>query len=176
MEALVIIDMQNACFELAERHDRTGTASRINQLSQYFRRNHKPVIFIQHDGTKEDYMFPNTREWEIIPELEIGPKDLFVKKTANDAFYRSNLEDVLKTQGITTLYVTGLATDFCVNATIHSALVKDYHIVVVKECHTTADRPGLSAMQLIDFHNWLWPNLTPTQGRVDVKALEAIIQ
>ena len=176
MEALLVIDMQNACFDSAERHDREGTASRINQISRYFRRNDKPVIFIQHDGTKENYMFPSTREWEIIPELEIGPKDLLVNKTANDAFYRSTLDDVLRTHGIKTLYVTGLATDFCVNATIHSALVKDYHIVVVKECHTTADRPNLSAIQLIDFHNWSWPNLTPTQGRIDVKALKDIIQ
>jgi nicotinamidase-related amidase len=73
------------------------------------------------------------------------------------------------------LYITGCATDFCVNATIHSALVKDFNITVVRDCHSTADRPNFKAEKLIDFHNWLWANLTPTNGTIQVKELKEII-
>jgi hypothetical protein len=62
-----------------------------------------------------------------------------------------------------------------VNATVHSALVRDYDIVIARDCHTTADRPHQTAGQLIDFHNWLWENLTPTNGAITVKALQEIL-
>jgi hypothetical protein len=54
-------------------------------------------------------------------------------------------------------------------------LVKDYDIVVVKDAHTTADRPALEAEAVIGFHNWLWENLTPTRGRIVVKTTEDIL-
>jgi hypothetical protein len=62
-----------------------------------------------------------------------------------------------------------------VDATVHSALVKDYKIVIAKECHTTADRPHQTAANLIDFHNWLWENLTPTAGSITIESLDEII-
>jgi nicotinamidase-related amidase len=176
MDALVIIDMQNGCFSLTPRFDKNGIVQRINTLAEYFRRNGKPVIYVQHDGTKENYLFPHSHDWEILPELITNSHDIFVNKTANDAFYQSNLEQMLTGRHIDTLYITGCATDFCVNATIHSALVKDYNQIIIQDCHTTADRPLLTATQIIEFHNWVWGNLTPTRGRIDVKGMHEIIR
>jgi hypothetical protein len=34
----------------------------------------------------------------------------------------------------------------------------------------------LKATQLIDFHNWLWENLTPTKGTIAVKEMKEIIK
>ena len=175
MEALLIIDMQKGCFE-TPRYDRAGTAERINKVSAHFRKEGKPVVFIQHDGSKEDYLLPGSDDFEILPELVRGVSDYFVTKTVNDAFYKTNLDQLLKQLKITTIFITGMATDFCVNATIHSALVRDYNLVVVKECHTTADRPILDARSIIEFHNWLWENLTPTEGRIIVRSIEDVLQ
>lgn len=175
MKALLIIDMQNACFSLTERHDREGTVRKINNASAWFRAKGWPVIFIQHDGTGENYMFPGTEDWKILPELTRDESDYCVGKTANDAFYRSGLQKLLSDLKVTTLYISGCATDFCVNATIHSALVKDYDQVIISDAHTTADRPHATALQLIDFHNWLWSNLTPTGGCIKVEKLANIM-
>ena len=46
-------------------------------------------------------------------------------QTANDSFYRTDLEKILRAHQIMDVVITGCATDFCVNATVHSALVKD---------------------------------------------------
>jgi len=175
MEALLIIDMQNDCFAVP-RFDRPGTCQRINAVARRFRALQKPVIFIQHDGTKEDYLFPGSPGFQILEELEKAESDHFVTKTANSAFYKTPLHELLLRLDVDTVYLTGMATDFCVNATLHAALVHDLNVVVVQDGHTTADRPGQSAEALIAFHNWLWANLPPTDGKVTVKPLAVLIE
>ena len=101
---------------------------------------------------------------------------MILSKTANDAFYNTELETVLKKNKITDLFITGCATDFCVNATVHSALIKDYNIFVVKDCHTTTDRLDLSAEKVVQYHNWLWENMTPTKGKIKLVLSKDLIK
>ena len=175
MEALLIIDMQIGSFRLSKRFDEVGIVKRLNQVADIFRKNNKPVIFIQHDGTKENYLHTGTEDWKILPGLKKGELDLYVEKEANDSFYKTNLAGLLEKYKINHLYITGCATDFCVNATVHSALVKDFNLTIVKDCHTTADRSHMKAEENIKFHNWLWENLTPTKGKIKVKDSHEII-
>jgi nicotinamidase-related amidase len=90
MKALLIIDMQKVSFSPKTlRYDTVGVIKRINELSDRFRLNGDLVIYIQHDGSKEDYCYPDTDEWKILPDLIIHPNDLIISKTANDSFYKS---------------------------------------------------------------------------------------
>lgn len=175
MEALLIIDMQVGSFQ-TPRFEAEKVIENINCLSTFFREKHQPVIFVQHDGTKENFLIYDTDEWHILPSLIQKANDYFIEKEANDCFYKTELEALLKKLGVQKLYICGCATDFCVNATVHGALVRDYAITVIKDGHTTADRPHATAVQLIDFHNWVWENLTPTQSRIEVKNTHEIIQ
>lgn len=169
MKALLIIDMQAGSFKpYTLRHDTLGVIDRINSLSNYFRSNNDKVIFIQHDGTKENSFLPNTEDWQILPELTRHSTDIFISKTANDAFYNTNLHTILVKDNITELFITGCATDFCVDATIKSAIVKDYSVTVIEDGHTTADRPYLTATKAIQHYNWLWADMTPTNFKVQV--------
>lgn len=171
----MIIDMQVGSFRLCKRYDEIGIVNRINQVADLFRKNKKPVIFVQHDGTKENFLHSGTEDWKILPELRQENSDLYLEKEANDSFYNTNLSPLLEELKIDHLYITGCATDFCVNATIHSALVKDYDLTIVKDGHTTADRPNLKAEENIRFHNWLWANLTPTKGKIQVINFDEIL-
>ncbi len=76
---------------------------------------------------------------------------------------------------MTELILTGCATDFCVDATLKSALASDYFITVVADGHTTADRPMISARQVIQYFNWLWSEMTPTRGGIKVETCNAIL-
>ncbi len=161
--------MQKGSFtETTPRYDTAGVCRRINALSEYFRSQSVPVIFIQHDGSRDDEFHPGSEAWQLLNALEVLPTDLRIEKTANDCFYRSNLDDELKKLDIIDLYITGCATDFCVASTVQSALSKDYNVMVVEDGHTTGDRPELNAKQVIDHYNWVWKNMIPTLGRIDV--------
>jgi nicotinamidase-related amidase len=176
MKALLIIDMQVGLFTpLTPRFDAHGVISRINALSERFREHGWPVIFVQHDGTRENYLLPNTPDWELLPSLIQKSSDLVVEKTANDAFYNSNLQETLEAKGITELVITGCATDFCVDTTVRSALGRNYKITVIEDGHTTGNRPHLDAQTVIMHHNWIWSELSPTAHRLKVKPFDEVI-
>lgn len=168
--------MQKGSFTPATpRYNTEGIVKRINQLAARFREYGNPVIYIQHNGSKQNCFVPNTEEWEILDELNIAESDLIVYKKANDSFYETDLEEKLKALSVSELVITGCATDFCVESTIQSALVKDFNITVVKNAHTTADRPHLSAEKVIEHYNWIWSDMIPTKGTIEVTEVENIL-
>ena len=167
--ALLIIDMQKGSFTPdTPRWDTGGVVARINQLADAFRKLGWPVIFIQHDGKKGNDFIPGTDRWKILPELDVEETDRIISKTANNAFYQSELDDYLCKNGIRELMITGCATDFCVESTIQAALSLDYEVNVVADGHTTGERPHLTANQVIEHYNWIWQNMIPTKGSIQV--------
>ena len=173
-KGLLIIDMQKGCFIEAPRYDTDGVVARINALARIFRDHGLPVVFIQHDGTKTGEYLPGTTEWALLDALEVEPNDIMIGKYANDVFYRSDLQSRLEELDVEELFITGCATDFCVEATVQSALAKDYRVTVVADGHTTADRPHLPAEKVIEHYNWIWQRMIPTEGSVAVKKVEEI--
>lgn len=174
-KALLIIDMQKGSFTPdTPRFDTDGVVSRINILAQLFRELDFSVIFIQHDGTKTNEFVPNTTEWEILENLKTDPTDVFIDKYANDIFYNSKLQSKLADLNVDELFITGCATDFCVESTVQSGIAKDYNITIVEDGHTTGDRPHLKASKIIEHYNWVWQNMIPTQGKIEVKSCEQV--
>jgi nicotinamidase-related amidase len=173
--ALLIIDMQKGSFtSRTPRFDTDGVIKRINELAALFRTLHFPVICIQHDGTGTGEFEKNSTEWENLDELILKPTDILVNKYANDAFYKSNLQSKLNELNINELFITGCATDFCVESTVQSALTKDYSVTVVADGHTTGARQHLQAEKVIEHYNWVWQNMLPTDGKIEVKELQQI--
>ncbi|MFS1524464.1 isochorismatase family protein [Microbulbifer sp. 2304DJ12-6] len=168
MDIFIIIDMQEASFSTSDKFDSVGVIDRINRLSKSVRKRNGKVIFIQHDGTEEEGLAPNTPGWEILSSLYMGEDDIIVRKTTNDAFHRTNLTHVLGTLNPARLIISGWATDFCVDTTIRSAVSHDYEVAVVSDCHTLADRPHLSAEKVIEHHNWVWGNMLTTSKNIQV--------
>ena len=176
MKALLVIDMQAGSFTPATpRYDSVAVIERINQLAEFFRNNGEQVIFIRHDGSKEGEYIPGTNDWQVLTALNQLPGDLYIEKTINDSFYQSDLQVTLHKLGINDLYFMGCATDFCFDATVKSALGKDFKVTVVKDGHTTADRPFVKAKTLIDHYNWLWSELTPAAFPLKVATYNEII-
>ena len=175
--ALLIIDMQKGSFTPeTPRYDTQGTVNRINTLAASLRRMNGTVVHIQHDGSGSGEFEKGNWDWEILDELEVLDTDLRIDKTANNVFYRSSLSEELANRKIKKLYIAGCATDFCVASSIQSALGKDYHITVISDGHTTGERPNLSSKQVIDHYNWVWENMLPTQGSIEVKSSREILE
>ena len=139
LKALLIVDMQKGCFTPATpRYESEIVIERINRLSDLFRAKGHSVVFIQHDGTLAGELVPGSDDWQLLPALHQLPGDLYIGKTINDSFYHSELQATLQNLGINELYFVGCATDFCFDATVKSALSKDFDITIVRDGHTTA--------------------------------------
>ncbi|WAC13534.1 cysteine hydrolase family protein [Dyadobacter pollutisoli] len=176
-KAFLIIDMQKGSFtDETPRYDSPLIIERINHIAASFRANSLPVIFIQHDGTGSGEFVPQTKEWELLDGLERDAGDIFIDKYANDVFYRSALAKKLDSLSVSELVIAGCATDFCVEATVQSALAKDFNITVAADAHTTADRPHLKAVQVIEHYNWVWKNMLSTKGSIRVVPSFAVLK
>lgn len=175
-KALIVIDMQKGLFTTeAPAFDTDGVVNKINFLSQKFRELGWTVIFIQHDGTAIGRLKKGSKEWEQLNEINVSKADVFIDKYANDVFYKSDLESTLNTLNINNIYIAGYATDFCVESTIQTALTKEFNITVVKDGHTTSDKPHIKAEKIIEHYNWIWENMIPTKGEIKVKSFNEII-
>ena len=168
MDILLIIDMQEASFKNSDKHDSDNVVARINRLSQHLRQNGGKVVFIQHDGTEEEGLLPFSPGWEILSSLVKYEDDIVVRKTINDAFYNTELNEFLRKFGEVRLLVSGWATDFCVDTTIRAAVSYGYKTVAVADCHTVSDRPHFKAEQVIEHHNWIWKNMLAPKERIEV--------
>ena len=163
--ALVIIDLQEGSFTpRSARHDTSGLVERLNGLADAVRSAGGSVIFVQHDGPVGDPHHPDQPGWQLLPELDVREGDLFVRKTACNSFLGTSLEATLESRSIERLIVTGCATDYCVDTTVRSALARGYATIVPKDGHTTADRPHLSARQIIEHHNAIWADFIAPGG------------
>lgn len=175
MKALLVIDMQKGSFtSKTPRFDTDGVVQRINELAAIFRKLKYPVVYIQHDGTGSGEFEKHTWEWENLDALIVESSDIRIDKYANDVFYNSKLQAKLNELNVTELMITGCATDFCIESSIQSALTKDYNITVVSNGHTTGERPHLKSEKVIEHYNWVWQNMIPTKGRIEVKSFEEI--
>ena len=93
----------------------------------------------------------------------------------NNSFYETELSSTLKNRGIEDLWVTGCATDFCVDTTVRAAASLDYRVTVVEDGHTTADRPHLDAVSIIRHHNWVWAGLILPRSEVKVQSSKELL-
>ena len=176
MNTLLVIDMQMGVFGPdTPRHDTEGVVDRINTLARAVRDRRGLVIFVQHDGPPGDAFEPGTPGWQILPALERRDSDVVVHKRACDAFYETDLSEVLDGSSARPLIVTGCATDFCVDTTVRAAASRDYEVVVVEDGHTTADRPHVDAVSLIRHHNWLWRNLIHPRRPIRVLPTDRVV-
>jgi nicotinamidase-related amidase len=77
--------------------------------------------------------------YQIVPELTPPDGDVIVDKTANGAFYQTDLELVLRARGITHLIFSGCTTDVCVHTTLREAVDRKYQCLLVQDACASAD-------------------------------------
>jgi biuret amidohydrolase len=86
----------------------------------------------------------------IMPELHDRERDLVVDtKKRYDCFLGTDLDFTLRAHGINTLLITGVNTNSCVLATTAAANVRDYSVIVVRDCVETMDGPALHEAGLL---------------------------
>ena len=91
---------------------------------------------------------------EILPELAPREGELVVKKYRSSAFWATNLNMLLRANGIESLVVSGCTTEGCVESTARDALFNDYYVVIVEDCVASDDRAQHDASMLLMRHRF----------------------
>ncbi len=70
----------------------------------------------------------------IVDELAPAPGEIVIDKPGKNAFYATDLDEMLRTHGIRNLLVTGVTTDVCCSATVIAANDRGYNAIVLRDC------------------------------------------
>lgn len=152
--AVLIVDMQNDfCDPDAPTTLYPGireTFEPIRRLSAAARERGIPVVYTQGlvaaDGStaglwrfKQRYhaegrvQIEGTRGAAIVDDLAPQPGDRVIRKWRPSPFFRTDLEVILRVQGVDTLLVCGTSVSGCVRAAVTDAFMRDIRCMVVRE-------------------------------------------
>jgi nicotinamidase-related amidase len=90
---------------------------------------------------------PSSPGRRVVERLRPHPGDYFVLKPRHSGFFGTPLDLLLQDLGVTRVVVTGIATDICVFFTANDAYMREYAVVVPKDC-VAANTPRKTAFAL----------------------------
>lgn len=156
--ALIVVDVQNDFCPggtLAVAHG-DEVITPLNALIDEFLKNGEPVYesrdwhpaqtkhFAAYGGTWPVHCVQNTRGAEFHPDLRQDPSITVISKGLGDkdcysAFDETDLASRLKQQGVEVVWVGGLATDYCVKATVLEALKNGFEVKAIENAMRAVD-------------------------------------
>ena len=86
-----------------------------------------------------------TWDHAIVDELAPKSGDIVVPKTRYSGFAGTNLEQILRSRGIRTVLIEGVATNVCVESTLRDAYHREFFPVMVTDATLAAGPPGMQA-------------------------------
>jgi nicotinamidase-related amidase len=146
--ALVLIDLQKGMLgmPLAPLSADQVVAS-ARALGDHFRRLGVPVVLVNLDypatreGPKVDFAMPMPQvmppAWDELVEGLAHAEDTRITKRGWSAFQSTDLDRRLKSRGIDTIVIGGIATNFGVEATARDAVALNYSVIFAKDAMTT---------------------------------------
>ena len=156
--ALVVIDIQNDFCATGGYFDRTGAdlslvEPAVNNLSllvdearaagvmPIFVRSHYDEVYLSEAqnarrrrvGWKMPLCVQGTWGAEF-HKIAPAPGEVVVTKHRYDAFFNTDLELILRSNGIRNIVFAGVATNVCVESALRSAFFRDFEVVVASDC------------------------------------------
>lgn len=147
--ALLVLDMQKY-FSNSLSHACVPSFSaivpNINKLIKDFKKNNLPVIFTRHVNTHKnaglmaqwwrEIILEENKNSLVVEDFDTS-KNVIIKKTQYDAFYKTELERILIQNNIQNLVITGVMTHLCCETTARTAFVKGYKTFFVIDATAT---------------------------------------
>lgn len=100
------------------------------------------------------YTRPGTRGFEFVDELAPVGDELVVRKYRSSALWGTNLDLLLRSNGIETVIVTGCTTEGCVESTARDAMFASYYVVLAEDCVASDDPAQHDASMLLMRHRF----------------------
>jgi len=109
-------------------------------LTIFFRHSYRKDKFDQNLVSKRPNCISGTGGDEIDSMLDVDPvKDYVIKKRRYSGFFGTDLDLILRENGIEHLIIVGTKTNCCIRATVTDAYYLTYKVHVVSDCVATND-------------------------------------
>jgi len=157
--ALLVIDMQQYfCNPSSHAYfkDSTTILPNIHQLITAYRQQSLPVLFTRYALLQtenpgaigrwwNDVLYDDNKMSSIIDALCPLPQESVIRKTQYSAFFKTDLDKILKDHQVTTIVITGVLTHLCCETTARDAFMRNYDIFFVSDATASDSKPLHSA-------------------------------
>ena len=154
--ALFIIDMQQFfCNPSSHAYfkDSTKIIPNIKNLMTVYRQQSLPIIFTRYALLRtespgsmgrwwNDVLYDDDEFSNVIAPLQQLPNELVIRKTQYSAFFKTDLDQMLKKLQVTNILITGVLTHLCCETTARDAFMRNYDVFFVIDS-TASDRKNL---------------------------------
>jgi len=164
--ALINVDMQN-CFvhgSPISAPEGLEVQDRINRLAAACRKAGTVVVHTSHvlrpDGSnigvlgelapivKEGIVTKGSDSAALHKGLHVDPRDILLDKPRFGAFHGTDLELILRSHGIDTVIISGIATNVCCETTAREATVRDFRVFFLSDGTATFGIGDISAAEM----------------------------
>jgi nicotinamidase-related amidase len=132
----------------------TALPNRMSDSPAQIRFNLRMHESARRGGPPLRYTVPGTPGHEFVGELAPLPDELVVRKYRSSAFWGTNMELLLRSNGIQTVVVGGCTTEGCVESTARDAMFCDHYVVIADDCVGSDDKEQHDASMLLMSHRF----------------------
>jgi nicotinamidase/pyrazinamidase len=145
--AIIVVDMLKDNLKESSRNPYFQEGKEIipnlQRLLEEGRKRGFPVVFACDSFLKDDFIFKGrmkvhslrgTKGSEVVDDLKPAPTDTILPKRRFSAFFKTDLDQTLRTLGVDTIIVTGITTEVCVLITVMDGLSHDFSVIILEDC------------------------------------------
>jgi nicotinamidase/pyrazinamidase len=149
--AIIVVDMLKDNLKESPRnpyyHEGRTIIPNLQRLLEESRKRGFPIIFACDSFLERDFIFKGrmkvhslrgTQGAEVVDDLNPIPTDIILPKRRFSAFFKTDLDQTLRTLGVDTIVATGMTTEVCVLMTVMDGLSHDFSVIFLEDC--TASR------------------------------------
>ncbi len=160
--AVVVIDMQNDFCANGGAFDKMGVDVSAVQavmptLASFLKAARKAGVMVVHVITRHTELTNSpVWDWKAPPgvaqlgswgaemyhgctELQPQPNEALIIKHRYSPFYNTDLDLVLRSSGMKTIVLAGVATNVCVETAARDGIMRDYYVFLMKDCTAAYD-------------------------------------
>lgn len=131
--------------------------SNIKKLIEVARENGIEVIYVRHDDGKSSDLTKGKKGFEIYDEFKPDVNEQIFDKKVNSAFKDTGLLEYLQTRQDNDVIITGLQTDYCIDASVKCAFEHGFNVFVPANANTTIDNDFMTGEASYFYYNqFMW--------------------
>ena len=129
----------------------------VKTLINCARENNVEVVYVRHDDGPNSELTKGEEGFEIYDEFKPMNNEKIFDKEVNSAFRGTKLLEYLNSKNEKDVIITGLQSDYCIDATIKCGFEYGFNIIVPAYANTTMDNMFMSAEQSYKYYNeFMW--------------------